>query len=468
LAQVFAQLNMFIRLVTIAIAHLATTFSVQQVHISYGESDSKTTSISISWKSDPNDPNPSVSYGTSQNNLNMQAAVKRSCTYFTSGPHKHVLISGLDFEKKYYYRINGMTSVKSFTTAPSAKSTNPFTISLFGDLGAGTTGDDTRARLQQLKSSVKWFLHVGDIAYADDAYKHNMDYDTVYDGFMKSIEGIAAEYPYMVTQGNHDSENPAPKCLQDANCKSGMGNFAAYNCRWQTPGREHRGHNMWYSFDFGPIHFVSINTETDFHNAPEEHIGNCKKCAIPAGSFGRTTDEYLNWLKADLEAANKNRKERPWIIVYGHRPFYVLEGTKAWEPELVASTGALVGQYADIYITGHVHYYSRGIPTQSSITDRKFKPLHLVVGGAGNEETTVQFDKKSGTSKFYDFLGYSKSTSTSTLTLVNKYEIQIKSIVSKSGDVFDGVKVTKDQTTFDNTFTVTHKITGALADPLLP
>ena len=29
-----------------------------------------------------------------------------------------------------------------------------------------------------------------------------------------------------------------------------------------------------------------------------------------------------DWLVQDLEEANKNREERPWVIVMGHRPFY--------------------------------------------------------------------------------------------------------------------------------------------------
>lgn len=32
--------------------------------------------------------------------------------------------------------------------------------------------------------------------------------------------------------------------------------------------------------------------------------------------------DQWEWLKADLEAANKNRTEAPWIIVNAHRPLY--------------------------------------------------------------------------------------------------------------------------------------------------
>ena len=37
------------------------------------------------------------------------------------------------------------------------------------------------------------------------------------------------------------------------------------------PSRESFGSkNMWYSFNYGPVHFVNINTETDFPSAPND------------------------------------------------------------------------------------------------------------------------------------------------------------------------------------------------------
>lgn len=39
---------------------------------------------------------------------------------------------------------------------------------------------------------------------------------------------------------------------------------------------------MWYSFNYGIAHFVSIDTETDFPGAPEE-----KRYVLPTGGFGQ-------------------------------------------------------------------------------------------------------------------------------------------------------------------------------------
>lgn len=63
-------------------------------------------------------------------------------------------------------------------------------------------------------------------------------------------------------------------------------------------------------------HFVSIDTETNLGHgliAPDEGSPEF------GGPFG-LMNQQINWLKADLAAVN--RTATPWLIVFGHRPFY--------------------------------------------------------------------------------------------------------------------------------------------------
>jgi hypothetical protein len=69
------------------------------------------------------------------------------------------------------------------------------------------------------------------------------------------------------------------------------------------------GDNMWYSFDVGPVHFVSFSTETDYPGAPVDV--KRKKRSI----------SQLAWIDNDL--ANVNRTATPFVIVIAHRPIYV-------------------------------------------------------------------------------------------------------------------------------------------------
>ena len=78
--------------------------------------------------------------------------------------------------------------------------------------------------------------------------------------------------------------------------------------------------NMWYSFDYGLVHFVMMDSETYYKFSPEGPLSQ-----VGAGPFG----DQLGWLKDDLQKANDNRKTTPWIISVAHRcafylrnPFY--------------------------------------------------------------------------------------------------------------------------------------------------
>ena len=71
--------------------------------------------------------------------------------------------------------------------------------------------------------------------------------------------------------------------------------------------------NMYYSFDYGLVHFVNVDTESTFPGAPE---------GKESGPFG----DQAAWLKADLAKATANRANVPWILVGGHRPWFATDG----------------------------------------------------------------------------------------------------------------------------------------------
>lgn len=65
--------------------------------------------------------------------------------------------------------------------------------------------------------------------------------------------------------------------------------------------------------NIGNVHFITIDSETGFPDAPLEH-----KYVFPCGGF----EEQIKWLENDLIKANANRQVTPWILVAGHRPMY--------------------------------------------------------------------------------------------------------------------------------------------------
>ncbi|EDO41233.1 predicted protein [Nematostella vectensis] len=82
-------------------------------------------------------------------------------------------------------------------------------------------------------------------------------------------------------------------------------NFSNYRFRFSMPGNTE---SLYYSFNIGPVHLISISTEFYFFT-----------------DYGlELIDHQYAWLENDLKeaAAPENRTLRPWIFLMGHRPMY--------------------------------------------------------------------------------------------------------------------------------------------------
>ena len=73
--------------------------------------------------------------------------------------------------------------------------------------------------------------------------------------------------------------------------------------------------NDFYSFNLGPVHFVSLNSE--FYH------WYLYSGEFPTHDLQNIRIQY-EWLEKDLTEANRpeNRAKRPWIIVGAHRAMY--------------------------------------------------------------------------------------------------------------------------------------------------
>jgi len=149
------------------------------------------------------------------------------------------------------------------------------------------------------------------------------------------------------------------------------------------PYEESNGTSMWYSFNYGLAHFVSIDTETDYNGSPEG-----QGSLAGYGPFG----DQLAWLEADLQKAVANRALRPWIFVAGHRPIYSVtcmdsngNPTSSCKSLQDAIEDLLYKYQVDIFFAGHVHSYQRTTPVYRG-TPTANAPVHIIHGAAGNIE----------------------------------------------------------------------------------
>lgn len=199
--------------------------------------------------------------------------------------YHHVSLSGLEPGTEYEYECGDgnatWSATYSFVYRPT-RSEGGFVASVFGDWGYGENGNaiTTKRALDEIVTDADFVWHLGDIAYADDAFLHDItgfEYENIYDAWMNWIqENITTSTPYMVAVGNHESECHSAPCLADKTYRESLRNFSSYLTRWKMPFEKSLGRsNMWYSFDYGLAHFISINTEYVPHTRVHTHTYVC-------------------------------------------------------------------------------------------------------------------------------------------------------------------------------------------------
>lgn len=77
---------------------------------------------------------------------------------------------------------------------------------------------------------------------------------------------------FLFTQGNHEEacveQNPKA-------CPVGQRNFITYLERWHMPYRQSGGpNNMYFSWDFANVHFISMDSEVTYPGSPEGPVSS--------------------------------------------------------------------------------------------------------------------------------------------------------------------------------------------------
>eukprot|EP01038_Epipyxis_sp_PR26KG_P011236 gene11236-15077_t len=444
-----------------------TSFQPTQVHIALAGQgqESISNTMAVSWNTIKNTASSVVKYGLTTGQYT-ESSTGTSRAYYETFNH-HVVLNELSPNTKYYYVVGdetgGFSKEYSFVSAPlSSALRGNFSFFVFGDLGV-TNGDPSTQYINNNKDSVNLIWHAGDVGYADDSFLHlgcavQFCYEDTFDTYLNNVEPWASEKPYMVAVGNHEADCHDPACLLDKDRRNKLSNFTAYNDRFRMPSPESKGTlNMHYSFNYGNVHFITIDTETGFPGAPEE-----TRYVLPCGGFA----EQLNWLEQDLIKANSERSIRPWIFASGHRPFYngdsINTGLQGAMEELFYKYGV------DVYFAGHEHSYERDYPTYQGVPEKTYNDpsatTHLLIGGAGNDEMkNIQLDRFRDPSPIADlykkvFLPQDGSWTVVTdkdnhvgigkITIVDDSKLEFQYIRTTTGEVFDSVTLVRDHSKY--------------------
>lgn len=325
------------------------------------------TGMTIRWRTDVAS-NSRVQFGT------VQGSLTNFVDNATVTTEHEVRLTTLNAETKYYYSVGSTTGVLSgndantfFKTGPVAGTARPTRIWVIGDAGTGSTSQTAvyNAYLNHTGSTyTNLWLMLGDNAYSSGT-------DAEYQSKLFNI------YPQMLKQssswptiGNHDAGSA------DSATQTGpyYNNFTMP--KNAEAGGVASGTEAYYSFDYGNIHFVVLDSQETSRS---------------------TTGAMMNWMKSDLQATNAD-----WIIAYWHHPPYskgshnsdsetaMIEMRQNFLPELE-------NHGVDLVLTGHSHSYERSFLLDGHYGGSStFSSAYQKDAGNGRLDGTGAYSKSAG------------------------------------------------------------------------
>ena len=303
-----------------------------------------------------------VRYGSSVGNLN------NSIDDASSTTEHEVVISGLNSNRKYFYSVGttsgdieaGNDADHYFFTAPDIGSSQKVRIWAIGDPGTGTADQknvrDAYYNLDSVKTDV--VLTLGDNAYSsgtDSEYTSN---------FFNIYNDLFRHAPVWATRGNHE-KNP------------GVYETAFTHPKNAESGGVSSGTELYYSFDYGNIHFVCLDSFT---------LSNLNGTAMHT------------WLEADLASTTQK-----WIVAFWHHPPYSRSSSHDSDSEpgqkiTREKANPVLERYGvDIQLGGHNHFYSRTVLINGhyGLSNTYNPATHAVDTGNGRADGDGVYDKVS-------------------------------------------------------------------------
>lgn len=353
------------------------------------------TSIKVMWRTDAA-ADSKVYYGTDPQNLTQSVEDVSAVTDHT------VAITNLQPFTQYYYSVGTTSQVLSgpddkhhFTTSvvPGA-SEHTVRVWAIGDFGKANTEEK-----EVMESFINYnndtlvnvWIWLGDNVYDDglDQEYQAKVFDTAYYG------QVMTYMPFMPCPGNHDyGEISPPTSTENPNNHSGPYYDIVDVPTNGEAGGLASGTELYYSYDYGHVHFVSINSEIGSPlNPTHDWIG-----ANPFSSFNGSP--FTDWLEDDL-AANI----QPFVIAYFHQPPHTAGShlsSDAWEVYMEAMRENIVpileDYNVDIIINGHSHVYERSVLMHGFYgVPSDWNNSYVVDGSSGNAATGNAYVKDANT-----------------------------------------------------------------------
>ncbi|CAF0749803.1 unnamed protein product [Rotaria sordida] len=272
----------------------------QQVHLSL-LADGTWSTVVVVWiikgGKDEQQPPSFVRYGNASGRYSFQQVAKNRTYDVGIGGWKGTIyeawMTSLDQCQTYYYKVGNSKAWSneiSFKTDCPAVTTHTFAV--MGDMGTVIPAGYLVAKQIKEDHQVTPFsavVHVGDISYAGTGSKDEIA--EIWDIWGTQVEPISSIVPYMTNVGNHEAYY----------------NFTVYRNRFRMPGPESDGlDNFWFSFNIGPIHWVSMSSQHDYAKDSPQYA-----CGIRTRSTLAQLDSVSNSLPALCQISSSIGHYRP-------------------------------------------------------------------------------------------------------------------------------------------------------------
>jgi hypothetical protein len=260
-----------------------------------------------------------------------------------------VVIDGLRPRTEYTYRIHDGDDVLAansrlrFRTAP-LPGEGSFRAVVVGDSGIASTEQYDIADVMT-SFGADLFLHTGDILYLSD----------VDSGIFRPYRELLSQVCFFPSRGNHDF-------TLERIGESWRSIFTLPN---DSPDRS----RIYYSYDWGPAHFLVLDYYSSLIEAPEQ-------------------DEFA---VADLRAARARGVS--WLIIYQHVPIFTIGNYSYLRHAIRRKVRLWCDEFdVDLVLGGHDHNYQRTHPVERGIVHDAWQgsvvasprgTVYVVTGGGG-------------------------------------------------------------------------------------
>jgi hypothetical protein len=299
-----------------------------------------------------------------------------------------VPITGLPPETKIFYAVGssaqtlaGGDADHAFRTPPPIGSSRPTRVWVIGDSGMCAVSPVGCTNAAAVRNGYLAFAgsHPADLwlLLGDNAYNSGTDAEFT-NGLFNVYPTVMRSTPMWAVPGNHEFG------ASDSPTQSGPYYNSLTLPRQGEAGGVPSGTEAYYSFDWGDVHFIALDSHDTDRSAPANPSSN----VCPPGVGGA----MYQWLCADLAAT-----DQAFIIAFWHHPPYTKGSHDSDNP---ADSAGILFQMrerflpvldaygVDLVLTGHSHSYERSVLIHDhyGVSSTYSPALHAIDTGDGDPD----------------------------------------------------------------------------------